>query len=45
MSTGWNYRVIAITRNAIINLLGNEYWLELGLIIVDEAHNYKPTGK
>ena len=45
MSTGWNQSALRAIPARIINLLGNEYWLEL------EAHtscmklHYKPTGK
>ena len=28
MSTGWNYGIGMLTSLNIINLLGNEYWLE-----------------
>ena len=29
MSTGWNGRRYTVNALSIINLLGNEYWLEL----------------
>ena len=28
MSTGWNVREVLALTDQIINLLGNEYWLE-----------------
>ena len=45
MSTGWNMGMFEQELIEIINLLGNEYWLELcAPACVDELH-YKPTGK
>ena len=45
MSTGWNKTILDEMRVIIINLLGNEYWLELYLAQSKEESNYKPTGK
>ena len=45
MSTGWNYTANVACAQIIINLLGNEYWLELGQLFGCEGGNYKPTGK
>ena len=33
MSTGWNHIEFERCVNYIINLLGNEYWLELVLLV------------
>ena len=45
MNTGWNIFGQCLIGTRIINLLGNEYWLErgdgCGVILI----NYKPTGK
>ena len=45
MSTGWNHQKVQSRCDLIINLLGNEYWLER--IVAQQAlmHDYKPTGK
>ena len=45
MNTGWNGKHIMTQQNEIINLLGNEYWLELAAPIAAAAADYKPTGK
>ena len=45
MSTGWNKGAQEGNQNAIINLLGNEYWLEQEMREGDVLLNYKPTGK
>ena len=45
MSTGWNMSVNIPSDVRIINLLGNEYWLELDSMGVAFTKNYKPTGK
>ena len=45
MSTGWNSAIMMILQLAIINLLGNEYWLELVAVTTPLLANYKPTGK
>ena len=45
MSTGWNKQLIHKRRAQIINLLGNEYWLELLASNEQETEDYKPTGK
>ena len=45
MNTGWNGIIGRITQLGIINLLGNEYWLELPRCVGDPMPNYKPTGK
>ena len=45
MSTGWNIGNVTLPSHIIINLLGNEYWLEhVGKYTV-RCKNYKPTGK
>ena len=45
MSTGWNLRHFRKSIRAIINLLGNEYWLELSALQLSRDLDYKPTGK
>ena len=45
MNTGWNKDMIKEYRTAIINLLGNEYWLELMGNAAAASGYYKPTGK
>ena len=45
MNTGWNFLARAIASADIINLLGNEYWLELSKTTPIKSPNYKPTGK
>ena len=45
MSTGWNTSGCALRALSIINLLGNEYWLEPVKLGLKEASYYKPTGK
>ena len=45
MSTGWNTYGNGKVSCAIINLLGNEYWLEPRLIFGFHWRYYKPTGK
>ena len=45
MSTGWNYTANVACAQIIINLLGNEYWLELTSIALCIYFHYKPTGK
>ena len=45
MSTGWNQNISANDVAEIINLLGNEYWLELVRVVAQTLQNYKPTGK
>ena len=45
MSTGWNTRIDAAKAAAIINLLGNEYWLERMCQVQASVTYYKPTGK
>ena len=45
MSTGWNSFRAGRMSNWIINLLGNEYWLELCLRGFVVVLHYKPTGK
>ena len=45
MSTGWNKFGINIKDPLIINLLGNEYWLELCCAGYVRRTYYKPTGK
>ena len=45
MSTGWNdIHPYALWR-MIINLLGNEYWLEPQKAWFADLDDYKPTGK
>ena len=45
MSTGWNARQGYMTLIRIINLLGNEYWLERAFKAEECFIDYKPTGK
>ena len=45
MSTGWNPNKSQHVVQLIINLLGNEYWLELKLVTAKTTTDYKPTGK
>ena len=45
MSTGWNPMCVRVCLRVIINLLGNEYWLEQKYREHDFVENYKPTGK
>ena len=45
MSTGWNKRQRQHFLHLIINLLGNEYWLEHNGLKAGGAIHYKPTGK
>ena len=45
MSTGWNMLTIIANQRGIINLLGNEYWLERHRTRENARINYKPTGK
>ena len=45
MSTGWNINYHRQIIGYIINLLGNEYWLEHGNCTMLAVRNYKPTGK
>ena len=45
MSTGWNVRRVWHVEQIIINLLGNEYWLERQSKVIKAAYHYKPTGK
>ena len=45
MSTGWNQTTFCNLPRNIINLLGNEYWLELFVFTHDDEIDYKPTGK
>ena len=45
MSTGWNTSMCIHPKNPIINLLGNEYWLELQRGGGYDSRDYKPTGK
>ena len=45
MSTGWNAKAPMRRVVQIINLLGNEYWLELPCFINTHFQDYKPTGK
>ena len=45
MNTGWNCACGVKLLKLIINLLGNEYWLELQTLVKREAVYYKPTGK
>ena len=45
MSTGWNYTANVACAQIIINLLGNEYWLEPSSKSPTHFWNYKPTGK
>ena len=45
MNTGWNPMDDIKDARQIINLLGNEYWLELFGHLTQFAAHYKPTGK
>ena len=45
MSTGWNGLNDPDAWAQIINLLGNEYWLERALYLREILLYYKPTGK
>ena len=45
MSTGWNGSRHRPLRVRIINLLGNEYWLEPSALMRGDFADYKPTGK
>ena len=45
MSTGWNYAHGSALARIIINLLGNEYWLEQHNWVCVLSGYYKPTGK
>ena len=45
MNTGWNKWCNDSIPGAIINLLGNEYWLELIVSLHKHIADYKPTGK
>ena len=45
MSTGWNSPSTKRIAWLIINLLGNEYWLELTGMYERSHGHYKPTGK
>ena len=45
MSTGWNLPEQRAVAPHIINLLGNEYWLEPREDANDGVTDYKPTGK
>ena len=45
MSTGWNHENTLFSYLRIINLLGNEYWLEHWKCHTAEPYHYKPTGK
>ena len=45
MSTGWNHPARVLPIFGIINLLGNEYWLELAKVLTAVSADYKPTGK
>ena len=45
MSTGWNLCDCKLRAQYIINLLGNEYWLEPGDLLNRFENYYKPTGK
>ena len=45
MSTGWNRNAANPAAKSIINLLGNEYWLELRHCRTQTSFDYKPTGK
>ena len=45
MSTGWNMLTIIANQRGIINLLGNEYWLEPKRQEYALKPDYKPTGK
>ena len=45
MNTGWNSVLVLLPATVIINLLGNEYWLELPVCTQAANNHYKPTGK
>ena len=45
MNTGWNPYSNISTSLTIINLLGNEYWLEHAWLLATHFDDYKPTGK
>ena len=45
MSTGWNDVTAVVVSEEIINLLGNEYWLERAACGAASITHYKPTGK
>ena len=45
MSTGWNCPDREMLVVHIINLLGNEYWLEQLGRAIKSLSDYKPTGK
>ena len=45
MSTGWNGALVWQSARPIINLLGNEYWLEHIAETITRPLYYKPTGK
>ena len=45
MSTGWNWIALNRSLTLIINLLGNEYWLERVSKATQQKADYKPTGK
>ena len=45
MNTGWNRFCARSNRPNIINLLGNEYWLEPAPVADVPVCDYKPTGK
>ena len=45
MSTGWNANAVSTAFFVIINLLGNEYWLEQARLLAAKMFDYKPTGK
>ena len=45
MSTGWNTGNTVSAIRQIINLLGNEYWLEHFGGAQSPTIHYKPTGK
>ena len=45
MNTGWNSGECGKVAVHIINLLGNEYWLELIVSLHKHIADYKPTGK
>ena len=45
MNTGWNFDDLHRYHRPIINLLGNEYWLERMVWRYCISLYYKPTGK
>ena len=45
MNTGWNTSHTGWSARVIINLLGNEYWLEHEGASLRPLKHYKPTGK